>query len=291
MGRNGRYWRFPARESRWVKLSKPQALDNAEKREEQLRSVWLRLWRREPDKRWSVQPWPQQMADRRRGLVQYEFDFRSQQQFGQYYLQVGGPTMQWRLVTLPADDICVLITGAAVDERRDEADSLLDISVTSKQHDAEVLLGYLARGETDQAGLVSEPLIAGELLHGTRKNPTAAAVAGYFLLETANSKAPSGVGEQTRRMDHLAAGRRGDRRLVSDAEKVTGFRTGAKETDRSRCARNAGLHARTAAAARRPDPVRRRPGAQRGGCERGTQECAAVRGGGGLALDDHDFHR
>jgi len=168
----------------WVKLSKPQVLDDAENREEQLRSVWLRLWKRQPDRRWSVQPWPHQVADRRPGLVQYEFRFRSEEQFAQYYLQVGGPTMQSRLITLPADDICVLITGAEPNELRDEADSILDISVTSTQHDAEVLLSYLSRGEIGQARQVSQHLIAEGLLHGKRKNPTAAAVAGYFLLET-----------------------------------------------------------------------------------------------------------
>src|SRR5206468_2681633 len=110
-------------------------------RETQLRSVWLRLWGQEPGGQWSVRPWPIQTPVREPGLVQYEFRFRSQQQFGQYYLQVGGPTMQWRLIALPADDIHVLITGADLSGEYDEVESAVDVKVASTSLQAEVLLG------------------------------------------------------------------------------------------------------------------------------------------------------
>jgi V8-like Glu-specific endopeptidase len=178
----------PRESLEWATISKPNVLANAKQREAQLRSVWLRLWARESDGRWCVRPWPTQNPDREPGLVQYHFRFLSEQKFGQYYLQVGGPTMQWRLIALPADDISVLITGADAGAesdasgQRDDADSAVDVSVTSKKHDAEVLLSYLTQGKVDQARLVGESLIALELLSGKRNNPTAAAIAGYFLL-------------------------------------------------------------------------------------------------------------
>lgn len=178
----------PRESLEWATISKPLALTTAKQREAQLRSVWLRLWGRETDGRWCVRPWPTQYPDREPGLVQYHFRFLSEQKLGQYYLQVGGPTMQWRLIALPADDISVLITGADAgaesDEigQRDNADSAVEVSVTSTKHDAEVLLSYLSQGKVDQAQLVSESLIALELLYGKRENPIAAAIAGYFLL-------------------------------------------------------------------------------------------------------------
>lgn len=173
----------PRESLEWAKLSKPRALDRAEEREEALRSVWLRLWACEPDGRWGVRPWPVQYAVRVPGVVQYEFDFGQSDLFGQYYLQVGGPNMPWRLIALPADDIRVLITGARRDPAsHDEADSAVEVTVTSRKHDVEVLLGYLARGEVEEANLVGSYVIADDLLSGKRKNPTAAAIAGYFLL-------------------------------------------------------------------------------------------------------------
>jgi hypothetical protein len=167
----------------WAKLSRPKLLDDADGREAALRSVWLRLWACGPDGRWGVQPWPVQRADRAPGLVQYKFRFGQPERFGQYYLQIGGPKMWWRLVSLPADDICVLVTGA-----RAGAGGLVaaagpvEVTVTGKRHDADVLLAYLSRGEIEQADLVSSRVVADGLLHGKRRNPMAAAIAGYFLL-------------------------------------------------------------------------------------------------------------
>ena len=173
----------PHRGLEWAKLSRPKALDDADGREAALRSVWLRLWACDPGGRWGVQPWPVQRADRAPGLVQYKFQFGRPERFGQYYLQVGGPKMCWRLISLPADDICVLITGArAGGGGRDEAAGPVEVTVTGKRHDADVLLAYLSRGEIEQADLVGNRFVTDDLLHGKNRNPTAAVIAGYFLL-------------------------------------------------------------------------------------------------------------
>lgn len=171
----------PHRGLEWAKLSRPKVLDDADGREASLRSVWLRLWACGPDGRWAVRPWPVQQAERAPGLVQYKFRFSRHERFGQYYLQVGGPKMWWRLVSLPSDDIGVLIAGAGADGR-DEAAGPVDVTVNGRRHDADVLLAYLSRGEMEQAELISDRVVANGLFHTRRRNPMAAAIAGYFLL-------------------------------------------------------------------------------------------------------------
>lgn len=158
----------------WATLSKPEALRGGD--EDQLQSVWLRLWSRSSTADWSVVPWTPISVDRDPGVAQYTFGFRSMQQFGQYFLQVGGPSMAWKLVALPADDIHVLITGVAEgDGKRDP----VDMTVTSVEHRGEALLGYMAQGEMEEARSVAKAL-----LHDKVENPTAAAAAAYFLLRT-----------------------------------------------------------------------------------------------------------
>jgi len=181
----------------WAQISTTLTLEQARQRETQLRSVWLRLWRCAPGGRWTLLPWPVQTPLREPGLVQYTFNFFSEERFGLYYLQVGGPTMQWRLFALPADDLRVLVTGADMVGQHDPSDSAVDVAVTSKNHGAEALLGYLMRGEVNQALLVGQSAFVQDLLSGKRSNPAAAAVAGYFLLASGDTKSLSQIWSST----------------------------------------------------------------------------------------------
>lgn len=167
----------------WTTISKPRSLASFELHEARLRSVWLRLWGRDASGKWQVRPWPVQKPARERGLVQYEFSFLRAREFGQYYLQVGGPTMQWRLIALPADDIRVTISGVEAAQTPDPADSAVYVSVVSTDHAGATLLNYLSEGGIGDAGIVGA-MVADEVLQAKRSNPTLAAVAGYFLLTT-----------------------------------------------------------------------------------------------------------
>src|SRR6185312_5490605 len=113
-------------------------------------------------------------------------DFGNPGRFGQFYLQIGGPKMQWRLVALPADDIRVLIGARPAvpssPAMADEVDGVVEVAVTSKKQDTEILLSHLSQGEIEQAKVIGDHVIATDLLYGKRKNPMAAAIAGYFLL-------------------------------------------------------------------------------------------------------------
>ena len=148
-----------------------------------LGGIWLRLWGCGSNGRWTVRPWPAQMAKRDAGVTEYEFPLRDMEG-SQYFLQVGGSGMQWRLTAMPGDDVRVLIAAAAPESRVDETDSAVDIAVVSLNPSAEVLASYLVRGDIVRARPVGHALLAEELIEGKPRDATYAAVAGYFLLAT-----------------------------------------------------------------------------------------------------------
>lgn len=188
----------------WAQISRPEILDSSGEAASSLQSVWLRLWRNSGDGVWNLVPWPVQQATRYQGIVQYEFSFLAQP--GQYYVQIGGPDVPWRLVAVPADNVRVIVKGRwikqdaddpaqrRIDLEVDEKGNLInananapvqrciDVEVGTLDTNAEVLLGYLRSGQVESAQEVSRSWQAQKLLEQKVKNPTLAAVAGYFLL-------------------------------------------------------------------------------------------------------------
>lgn len=166
----------------WTFISSDSSvLEKPRLRARQLRTIWLCLWKREPDGQWKTVPWPAQHATRHNHHVQYEFNFTAEEQREQYYLQIGGPTVAQRFVALPAGEIHVLVSP--VEEPGREEDPVKVTVSTANQH-AETLLGYLSRGAWEDASVVSQAVLAEELLYSKRSDPIAAAVGGYYLLRT-----------------------------------------------------------------------------------------------------------
>jgi len=95
-------------------------------------------------------------------------------------LQLGSPRIAWRFVSLPPHSIVdVTISPRGEDD--------LAVEVTTRNIQAEALLGYLRSGAIEGADLTAEPLLANaeSLLRGKLADPIAAAIGGYYLLNTA----------------------------------------------------------------------------------------------------------
>jgi V8-like Glu-specific endopeptidase len=167
----------------WACLIRDSPLTRSGSDEERFRSTWLRLWGNRGGGRWTVRPWPTQVAIRTAGAVQYQFRLRRRTSYRQHFLQIGGPGMQWRLVALPADDVHVLIASIAP-ESEDVADARVEVSVESQNHAGDTLLRYLSRGDIAGAEATTELVLAEELVES--RDATAATAAGYFLLSTRN---------------------------------------------------------------------------------------------------------
>ncbi|OCK55066.1 hypothetical protein LMTR3_09880 [Bradyrhizobium sp. LMTR 3] len=171
----------PSESLAWAQISRPEILESSDDARSSLQSVWLRLWRSDGNGVWNLVPWPVQQATRHQGIVQYGFSFLGQP--GQYYVQIGGVDVPWRLVAVPADNVRVIVTGRWI--KRDGSDPdqrRIEVEVGTMDTNAEVLLGYLRGGQVDSAQEVSKSWQARKLLEQKTKNPTLAAVAGYFLL-------------------------------------------------------------------------------------------------------------
>ena len=160
---------------RTVVLKSNPARPASNLRQSVYRSVWLRLWGRRQGV-WRVINWSQHQAQQSAIRAPDAVRYWLQTERGRYMLQIGGPHIAWRMVSLPPGqrvEVTVRPTG-----RPDAA--TLAVTVASDNNVAEVLLGYLSTGAVDQATLVNRQ--AEDLLYGKRQDPAAAAVSGYFLL-------------------------------------------------------------------------------------------------------------
>ncbi len=160
-------------------------------REEELtladfRRTWLRLWMYEysqgPRPRWKLVPPSAWLGTEAHdpaivicGLLLREPSL--------YLLQVGGPRIPWRLVSLPPtyDPVQVLIR---LSQTSTTLNGGLAVTVVSQNRLAETLLHYIAAGSFEAAQLTSEQALAEaeSMLRDKRGNPIGAAIGGYYLL-------------------------------------------------------------------------------------------------------------
>ena len=89
-------------------------------------------------------------------------------------LQLGGPRIAWRFISLPAAPVVDVTVSP-----RGKND--LAAEVTTDSAEAEALLGYLRTGAIEGADVTAESLLQQKL-----SDPIAAAIGGYYLLRTAN---------------------------------------------------------------------------------------------------------
>ncbi len=98
-------------------------------------------------------------------------------------LQVGGPTVPSRLVSLPPTlgEIQVLIRPSRIPTALNGG---LTVKAVSQDLKAETLLHYLASGSLEAAQMVSYEVVADaeQMLRDKRINPMGAAIGGYYLL-------------------------------------------------------------------------------------------------------------
>jgi RES domain-containing protein len=142
-------------------------------------STWVRLWERRGSA-WHPVPPPLDVGNCRwyPDSVQYRLRLDP----NQYVVQVGGPAVPWRLVSLPASgQVDVVIRPL-----RTPSSHPLEVIPVSAKTAADELLGYMSRG----AVLAAERLVkdhddlATLLLDEKVDDPYAAAVGGYYLLRS-----------------------------------------------------------------------------------------------------------
>ena len=140
-----------------------------------LGSVWMRVWRREPDGTWALEPvswsseWDGRYATAR--VVGLEP--------AQRVLQLGGESVPWRLIALPTSrQIEILMQAASTGP---ELDAGVDVAVVTGATRAEMLLRYLSNGRLEPAQVVAEELSQDG--RDEAEDPTSALILGYYLLQ------------------------------------------------------------------------------------------------------------
>jgi hypothetical protein len=137
-------------------------------------SLWVRLWAR-IDGVWGVSSWPDAVTYWDDDAVVYVFPTDRRP----HMLQIGGPRIPWRMVSLPAADKLEVTVQPAGDEHTPN----VTLTVATDDNLAEATLGYLTVGAVTHAGLISDQAA---LLYSKTENPAGAAVGGYFLLRTSS---------------------------------------------------------------------------------------------------------
>lgn len=132
-------------------------------------STWATRWKGEAARDWQQIDFDGESVSRDDHTVRYRFEVDEQSNV----LQLGGPAVGWRFVSLPARSV-VDVTVAP----RGEDD--LAVEVTTQSAEAEALLGYLRTGAVEGADVTAESLLGRK-----RVDPIAAAIGGYYLLRTA----------------------------------------------------------------------------------------------------------
>lgn len=141
--------------------------------------AWVRLWRKHNGEHWEVVSG--ELAD---GSTWDDdgVNYRLTAFGGMQMLQVGGPGVPWKCIALPgAQDLRVLIRPANGPE--DEVHPL-DVVVSTHNTGAEAILSMLTSGAIDEAKAMENAGAAEMMLYTKMQDPTAAAIAGYYLLKT-----------------------------------------------------------------------------------------------------------
>lgn len=94
-------------------------------------------------------------------------------------LQVGGPSLPWRMMLLPPGKV-------SLTWRRDASTSHLDLgiefAIRTEDRAADALLGFLRSGQVRAAATFADNLVAEGMLQAKIANPVRAAIGGYHLL-------------------------------------------------------------------------------------------------------------
>lgn len=141
--------------------------------------AWVRLWRKDNGAHW------QTMVSELEDGSTWDDDgvnYRLNAFGGMQMLQVGGPGVPWKFVVLPgAQALRVLIRPA--NGPTDDVHPL-DIVVSTNNTGAEAILSMLNSGAIDEAKAMENAGAAEMMLYSKRVDPTAAAIAGYYLLKS-----------------------------------------------------------------------------------------------------------
>ncbi len=139
-------------------------------------AVWVRRWEGTGARKWRPVDFDGQDLSPATYTARYRFYLGDRPSV----LQLGSPRIAWRFASLPGRSaVDVTVSPRGEDD--------LAVEVTTRNTQAEALLGYLRSGAIEGADLTAEPLLANaeSLLKGKRADPIAAAIGGYYLLNTA----------------------------------------------------------------------------------------------------------
>jgi hypothetical protein len=175
------------------------------------REAWLRIWRRDPDS-WELEPRslmaraPETVPGTMGESIIYKIDYHdgsTPRAQALRYVQIGGPDIPWRLVSLPYSQypIEVLVRSSRMPS---ELNGGVTVKVSTHNVEAELISHYLRTGAITEAGEVSRDLIgrandydemlgdspydphmAEDMLRYKLVDPYGATVGGYFLLRSA----------------------------------------------------------------------------------------------------------
>jgi len=145
--------------------------------EKEFSGAWIRCWRRKGEK-WELASIPiQSNSYWDKDGVSYALEVHR----GLHVLQVGGPKIPWKIVTLPPSPQLLCLIRPAEGPRG--VVHPLEVSVSSKNWAAETLLTFLAKGAMDRAHeMLKHDQEAEDLLLHKIIDPAAAAVGAYYLL-------------------------------------------------------------------------------------------------------------
>lgn len=140
--------------------------------------AWLRLWEK-TDTGWQVKP-----INIDKLQTQWDSDgvcYYLTLPRNLHALQIGGPELTWRFVTLPPHKklLCLIrpVKSSAPDVHP------LEVVVSTQNWTAESLLSLIYNGTIEQAkSMVGNVVDAEELLYNKKQDPVSAAVGGYYLL-------------------------------------------------------------------------------------------------------------
>jgi repressor LexA len=131
--------------------------------------AWAQRWRGQASRQWQSIDFDGMAVSGDDYMVRYRFASPLQSNV----LQLGGPIVASRFITLPASPVVDVTVSP-----RGKNDLAVEVMTDSAK--AEALLGYLRTGAVEGADVT-----AASLLKQKRRDPIAAAIGGYYLLRTA----------------------------------------------------------------------------------------------------------
>lgn len=170
----------------WAAQTRPELLTQRRIKPYQMRSMWARLWCF--DGGWKLQSWQHQRPIRQKRLTQYQLHV--DKEHPRVFLQLGGPKMAWRLLSLPPGTSSLLLTPK--NQPLQEA-MPIEFAIGFAHPSFNALVAALSRGAADTLIELKKTLRGqlDELLESSPQGPALVALFCYTLLKLGDDEALS----------------------------------------------------------------------------------------------------